>query len=79
MYISDDIIQLGKERDRLFKLAHKSNISVDWNRARAYRQIVYYAVRNAKRKFIMEKMNLSKGDSRKFWDNIKVLLPKKVV
>lgn len=77
VYISDEIIQLGKDRDRAFKLARTSNKAEDFKLARTLRQRVNYAVRNAKRKFILENLINSKGDSRKFWDNIKVLLPKK--
>lgn len=76
-YISDELIQMGKERDRLFKIACKSNTTEDWVIAREQRQRVNYAIRNAKRKYILENMYKCKGDSRKFWNNINILLPKK--
>lgn len=74
-YISHEIIMLGKERDKLFKIARKSNLDTDWLAARRQRQVVNYAIRKAKSCFFKEKLNKCKGDSKKFWATVKQIIP----
>lgn len=76
-YITKEILDLGKERDKLFQQAVKSKLDIDWKLAKAQRQRVNYAVKNAKAYYIKFKLKTSKGDSRKFWNDIKILLPDK--
>lgn len=76
-YITREIIDIGKERDRLFKIARKSNIESDWVTARKQRQRVNYALKRAKAEFYKSLLVETRGDSRKFWGRINDLLPKK--
>lgn len=77
-YIDSTIIEMGHFRDKLFKKARISKIPADWNAATEQRLLTNKAVKKAKQKFIKNKMNSSQGDTKKFWSEIRTLLPKPV-
>lgn len=68
---------MGKYRDELFKIATQTKDAGDWARATAQRQKTNYAIKRFKRDFFKDRILNSKGDPKKFWENISCLLPKK--
>lgn len=66
-YVTREIIDMGHERDRLFKLARKTNCNSDWVIARKQRQKVNYALKRAKSEYFRNTLVETQGDSRKFW------------
>lgn len=76
VYITGEIIEMGHERDRLFKLARRTKEDSDWIQARKQRQKVNYALKKAKAEYFKEVLIKTRGDSRKFWSKITELLPK---
>lgn len=76
-YINHDIILLGHERDKLFKIARKSGLESDWLAARRQRQKVNYAIKKAKSNYFKQKLKECKGDSKKFWNIINEIISEK--
>lgn len=74
-YINDRIIEMGHVRDKLFKLARKTGSREDWVLAKRHRLLVNYAVRKAKGTYYRKKLEECKGDTRKFWLQIKNIMP----
>lgn len=74
-YITHEIIIMGRERDKLFKVARKSGLEADWLAAKCQRQKVNYAIRKSKSCFFKQKLSECKGDSKKFWGVVKKLIP----
>lgn len=75
LYITNVIIEMGHERDRLFKVAMNLNTENSWKMARRQRTVTNYAIKKAKSMYFKEKLKECKDDSRKFWRQIKELIP----
>lgn len=68
-YITDDMLAKMRKRDSAFKKAHKSKIP-DLLYAKNLGQELTQELRKAKRKFILLQMDLTRGNSKMFWDII---------
>ena len=74
-WITHELIEQIKDKDRALRKAKKSKSQDDWVRARRMRNSCHKAVRNAKANFIKNEINNHTGDPKKFWDNISSILP----
>lgn len=69
-YLSDELIELMKDRDLAFKSARRLNDDDSWANARELRSLVQSEILRARREFIHNLISSSEGDNRKFWDSI---------
>ena len=76
-WILDDLINEIKHKDYLLKKAKKSKKSEDWIEARVARNRCLRHVRQAKSDFIKTELENNKNDGRKFWQNLRQVLPNK--
>ena len=74
-WISHEIITLSKDRDRAWELARETNSEADWEIARRLRNWASNAVKAAKANYMREELDNNKNDPKKFWRNIKNVLP----
>lgn len=74
-YVTNELIQLSKNREKLFKKAHKSKIEHDWNQAVQSRSEANVAIRRSRRHYILNEIKSAKGNPIKFWNTMKKLIP----
>ena len=74
-WITHELIEQIKDKDRALKMAKQSNKADDWVRARRLRNDCLKNVRNAKSEFIKNEIDNHRNDPRKFWDMISSILP----
>ena len=74
-WISDDLINEIKHKDFLLKRAKKTKSQFDWLEARLARNTCLRHIRLAKSDLIKNEIDVNKHDSRKFWQNIKTIIP----
>ena len=73
-----DIIKMMRERDRYYKKARRYNNEDVWSIARFWRNEVNSAVKSYKSNKIKAELEVNKNSPKKFWENIREILPKKV-
>ena len=76
-WITNELLEMIKDKDRLLRKAKKSQFEQHWDNARHERNIVNQAINSAKSKFIKENLNENQNDPKKFWQNIHTVLPNK--
>ena len=76
-WVTRDIIILAKDRDRAWKVAKTTGLEEDWARARQLRNWANNATKAAKADFIQGELKNNASDPKKFWRNIKDVLPDK--
>lgn len=69
-YITSETIDIGRERDRLFKVTHRTKAPLDWIAVRKQKQLVNYALKRAKANYYKRIVLECSGDSRKFWAKV---------
>lgn len=74
-YLSDDILENIKQRDRVMKLARKSKNPDTWKEGLLLVKEVITSCKSAKQAFVKEKLYTNRRDSKKFWDSVKLILP----
>ena len=74
-WITHDIITLSKDRDTAWEQAKLSGNPGDWDRARMLRNWVNNSIKAAKTDFLNNELEQNKNDPRKFWRNIKGVIP----
>ena len=74
-WMSHDVLTLSKDRDRAWVLAKETNSDVDWAVARRLRNWASNAVKAAKTNYTRDQLETYKNDPKKFWRNIKDVLP----
>ena len=74
-WISHDIVVLSKDRDKAWELAKKTGNDRDWALARRLRNWTNNAIKEAKSDFIRDELANNRADPKKFWRNIKEVLP----
>ena len=74
-WISNEILEKIKDKDRLLRRAKNRNTEQDWDIAKNCRNRTNYLIRQAKANFINENINNSQNSAKKFWQNIKDVLP----
>ena len=75
-WITREIIELIKDKDRLIKRAKISGVEEEWNVAKRARNFVSAQVRNLRAEFLIEEQRNNADDPKKFWRNISSILPK---
>ena len=76
-WMSREIVEVLKDKKRLFVKAKKSKLPEDLNNARKARNSANKMVKQAKEDFIKENLENNNKDAKKFWEQINSLLPKK--
>lgn len=76
-YITNEILEMIKERDTVMRLARAQNYSVYWQRGQNLIKEVVRAVSQSKKEFIINQLEENRKDSRKFWKSVKLILPDK--
>ena len=74
-WVTNEILELIKDKDRLLRRAKKRNNENDWQLAREARNNTNLQIRHAKANFIQENLNTNQNNSNKFWQNIHDILP----
>ena len=74
-WITQELIEQIKDKDRALKKAKRTKKEEDWSRARCLRNDCLRTVRNAKSDFIKNEINNHPNDPKKFWDSISSILP----
>ena len=74
-WISHDLIILSKDRDSAYERAKLTNSVQDWDHAKQLRNWVNNAVKAAKADYVKNELENNKSDAKKFWKNIKNVLP----
>ena len=74
-WITNEILEMIKDKDRLLRRAKSRNNPNNWLLAREARNNVNLRIRHAKANFIQDNLNTHQNDSKKFWQNIKDILP----
>ena len=74
-WISQEILEAIKDKDRLLCRAKRTNQLDDWTLARRRRNEVKAIVKNAKSDFIKENLVRYGNDSKKFWKSIRDVVP----
>ena len=75
MWVTREVILLGKDRDRAWKKARLSNNDEDWENAKRLRNWANNASKAAKAHYLQNELNNNLADPKKFWRNIKTVLP----
>ena len=75
-WITREIVEVLKDKQRLFLKAKRSKLPEDLKLARDARNSANKMVRQAKEDFIKENLEDNQNDAKKFWEHINTLLPK---
>ena len=76
-WLTNDLLNIQKDRDFFYKKAKRAKIPEDWMVARRHRNIVNIKIRNAKSAYIKHELLRNKSNPKKFWREIhKNILPK---
>ena len=78
-WLTNELLEQIKFKDTLLIRAKKSNKVEDWERARQIRNQTKTWVKRAKADYIVNKLNQSKGEPKKFWKTIKQVIPDRTI
>ena len=73
--ISQELLELIKDKDLMLKKAKKSKLPKDWIIAKRYRNDCLSKILKAKSDFVTSELEYSRNDSKPFWKNRKEVLP----
>ena len=76
-WMTKELIELIKDRDYFFNKAKKRGDPDSWNIAKFLRNIANSKIRQAKREFVLDKLELHDGDPKRFWKVIHEVMPSK--
>ena len=71
IWLTNDLLNMQKDREYLYKKAKKTRKHDDWLVACAHRNRVNKAIREAKADFIKDELTRNKSNPKKFWRSIK--------
>ena len=74
-WISNQLIELIKDKDHALKRAKKKNDPILWAEAKRLRNNCTKRLREARADYIKENLNNNIGDQKKFWKNIQEVIP----
>ena len=74
-WMSNEILEMIKDKDRLLRRAKNKNTEQDWIVARNFRNRTNHYIKQAKANFIKDNLNNHQNNAKKFWQNIKDVLP----
>ena len=76
-WISDDLIELIKNRDKSLKQYNRSKSEVDKIEMKRMRNLVNVAVKSARNDYVRNQLDIHQKDPNNFWKNINKILPSK--
>ena len=76
-WLTNEILEIMKDRDYFYQKAKRTNSEDDWNIAKFHRNQTNFNVRKAKADYIKDQLRNSEGNSSKFWRTIKQIMPSK--
>ena len=76
-WVTPNLLEQIRDRDYYYTKAKKSKDIDDWNIAKHLRNVTNRNIRHAKAEFILTKLDQFKGDSARFWKEIKKVFPTK--
>ena len=76
-WMTNELIEQLKDRDYFYSKAKKEKSEDSWNIAKYLRNATNSNIRQAKRDFILEKLNHNKNEPKKFWKTIRKVMPTK--
>ena len=77
VWITNDLINLMKERDRSLSKYLSTRLEADKIAMRKMRNLVNIAVKNARADYVRDQLETHKNDSKKFWKEINKIIPNK--
>ena len=69
-WLTNELLNSQKDRDYFYRKAKRSKLQEDWLLARAHRNTVNIAIRNAKSNYIKDELTRNKSNPKKFWRTI---------
>ena len=76
-WLTNDIVQLMRRRDKMFKEARRKKKPILWRKATFLRNRVEMVIKNHKRDKIRNELEQNKDNPKKFWESINSLIGKK--
>ena len=76
-WITDELLEILFEKDRLLLKANYSQKDEDWATAKIARNEANILIRNSKSNFIQNNLEVHRNDAKNFWKNLNVILPLK--
>ena len=76
-WITNELLELIKDKDLALGKAKKSRKNTDWDLARRLRNECLSKICRAKCEFVKTELNNNQNDSKKFWKNVHDIWPKK--
>lgn len=75
VYFTNELVEMIKERDTLLRLAtHKKDTSY-WKRGTKLRKDIVGFIKEAKREYIVNKLQTHRNNSKKYWQAVQLVLP----
>ena len=74
-WVTDELIEQIKDRDYFYHKAKCTNNEDYWNIAKHLRNTTNANIRAAKKDFIINELNENDSNCKKFWDNIRQVMP----
>ena len=74
-WLTAEIIEIMKDRDKALKIATKSKSPQDKKKARQLRNFANKTIKLAKSEYLLNKLDTHKKDPKKFWHAIQEILP----
>ena len=75
--MDNNLIEQMKDRDYFYRKAKQTQNIDDWNIAKHLRNTTNFNIRQAKADFIINELEVSKNDPKKFWRTLKKVFPGK--
>ena len=76
-WISNELLELILDKNRLLSKARRSGKKEDWENARISRNFVNRELSNAKKEFLLDEQKNFSKDPKKFWQSISRIIPNK--
>ena len=76
-WVSNELLEIIKDKDKALAKAKKTGTQADWVRARRMRNETIKLTRKARADFIKEKLSRHEKDSKKLWRELSEILPTK--
>ena len=76
-WISNELLELILDKNRLLSKARKSGKEEDWNIAKKSRNLINQELSNAKKEFLLDEQRNYSKDPKKFWQSISRIIPNK--
>lgn len=75
VYLTNEVIELIKERNTVLRLARNHNNKDYWLRGQSLIKEVVKAVSVSKKEYVIKQLKENQKDGGKFWKSVKLILP----